>query len=788
MSIKLVDSLSPMGSFPVAEAKDIVFADSENLQQKLDDGSLGGGGAEAYIELSQEEYDALSDEEKVNGQEYRTYDTGHIYKLGVEFGKETDISSKQDNLSQVKFTMRRNSASEGRYCLIGSSDLSQNLLMCEPYRFQGIFGDGTTSVENKSIIDFMVSFREGVENPDEVLSGFANSSKGFDFVDLLITADETTNTAYAYVDFKTSGAVATGEITKPVLEAESYMDFAESFELVDTYQGTLVCKMSDYAKIITNIDDTTASTDTVWSSQKTSDEIDALISDTTSSTTSTYSSSKIDSKLAKYTKTYAGTHSRYIKIGSIPISSGVVTKTTLIMSLFAMSGTSAEYPVGLLNINISSGSGGGAFNINGTTTILLNNTNNLNTPRIVVDKTSTHYNLYVDCVYAYMWIEYMILNQDSNYENGNFEALDALEGATYWSSVTSDDIKYVGDLAKLDDTASSTTSTYSSTKIDEKYGAYTFGTAGATQWLKLTLGNSSKFQPIVISDQYGGKVEITGMADDGTYKSVKLVRYSYGDWTTYSATDYTVYDRVDPNYKIQRLFYYPTNGCYYLEIRQWCTIKVSGATTKPEMVTSLPAEISEMTLIPESAWARKNDIDGTTIQTTTTTSEEYYAITYGDSISTASNQGILIQYKRLNFPPSTYIFSATSYTTNARETVSVAKISNNYAGTTYDLKFYIDKDNKTVYLRMPSYSGVSLQNLAFKSKAVTYTKVDSIPSTATTLAVTEYASINDSSTGDTTSTWSSSKIASTINNKLLVGTAEPTTDTLPVGAWYGRYE
>ena len=471
MAVKIYDTMTTASDgFPLAYAEKINIkktdGSEENLQSLYNNGELGGSGGSgtSYIELSEEEYFALSDEERASEVEYRTYDTGRIFKRGVEFGKETDISSKQDNLSQVKFTMRRNSASEGRYCLIGSSDLSQNLLMCEPYRFQGIFGDGTTSVENKSIIDFMVSFREGVENPDDVLSGFANSSKGFDFVDLLITADETTNMAYAYVDFKVSGAVATGEITKPVLEAESYMDFAESFELVDTYQGTLVCKMSDYCKVITEIKDE-VSDSTVWSSQKTSDKIDALISDT-SSETSTYSSAKIDSKLAKYTKTYAGTHKRYIKIGSVSISSGVVTKTTLIMSLFAMSGTSAEYPVGLLNINISSGSGGDAFNINGTTTILLNNTNNLNTPRIVVDKTSTHYNLYIDCVYTYMWIEYMILNQDSNYENGNFEALDALEGAEYWSSVTSDDIKYVGDLAKLDDSSTGdTTSTWSSSKI-----------------------------------------------------------------------------------------------------------------------------------------------------------------------------------------------------------------------------------------------------------------------------------------------------------------------------------
>ena len=128
----------------------------------------------------------------------------------------------------------------------------------------------------------------------------------------------------------------------------------------------------------------------------------------------------------------------------------------------------------------------------------------------------------------------------------------------------------------------------------------------STKWLKLKLGIPSTFQPIIVSDQYGGKVEITGMADDGTYKSVKKIRYSYGDWTTHSATDYTLYNGVDPNYKIQRLYYYPTDGYYYLEIRQWATIKIEGNSTA-ELVTSLPAEKSEMTLIPESNWGRIDD-------------------------------------------------------------------------------------------------------------------------------------------------------------------------------------
>ena len=162
----------------------------------------------------------------------------------------------------------------------------------------------------------------------------------------------------------------------------------------------------------------------------------------------------------------------------------------------------------------------------------------------------------------------------------------------------------------------------------------------STKWLKLKLGSSSTFQPIIVSDQYGGKVEITGMTDDGTYKTVKKIRYSYGDWTTYSATDYTLYDGVDPNYKIQRLFYYPTDGYYYLEIRQWATVKVEGNSTA-ELVTSLPAATSEMTLIPESQFATKKDIDGTTIKTTTTTGSEYYAITFKDKqFERGNNQGI----------------------------------------------------------------------------------------------------------------------------------------------------
>ena len=42
MALKLPDSAVPMGDFPVAKAVDIDFNDGENLQEKLDNGKLGG--------------------------------------------------------------------------------------------------------------------------------------------------------------------------------------------------------------------------------------------------------------------------------------------------------------------------------------------------------------------------------------------------------------------------------------------------------------------------------------------------------------------------------------------------------------------------------------------------------------------------------------------------------------------------------------------------------------------------------------------------------------------------
>ena len=47
--IKLADTLAPMADFPAVEAKDVAFNDNKSLQEKYDNGELGGGVSSADI-------------------------------------------------------------------------------------------------------------------------------------------------------------------------------------------------------------------------------------------------------------------------------------------------------------------------------------------------------------------------------------------------------------------------------------------------------------------------------------------------------------------------------------------------------------------------------------------------------------------------------------------------------------------------------------------------------------------------------------------------------------------
>lgn len=92
MAIKLVDELKAMGNFPIAHAEGINLVKTDgtedNLQNLFDNGELGGG--DNSVTLTQQEYEALTEEQKLDGL-YYTYDTKRIYKNGVQYGASEPI-------------------------------------------------------------------------------------------------------------------------------------------------------------------------------------------------------------------------------------------------------------------------------------------------------------------------------------------------------------------------------------------------------------------------------------------------------------------------------------------------------------------------------------------------------------------------------------------------------------------------------------------------------------------------------------------------------------------------
>lgn len=178
---------------------------------------------------------------------------------------------------------------------------------------------------------------------------------------------------------------------------------------------------------------------------------------------------------------------------------------------------------------------------------------------------------------------------------------DEVSDSTVWSSKkTSDEI----DALISDTNLTSTTSTLSASKVKNAV-TYNFDTqAGSVKYVKFKLNITT----ISIVDNYGGKIEILGANNSPSnpnYKTAKVVRLSYGDWNSHDATQ--VPSAVHT--KIGELYYYSTDEYYYLKLYNYAAFTITGLATAPEVVASLPVEESEMTLIPESAFAYKSDLD-----------------------------------------------------------------------------------------------------------------------------------------------------------------------------------
>ena len=96
MALKLPDSAVPMGDFPVAKAVDIDFDDGENLQEKLDNGTLGGGGGSPAPEKQIKDW--------VSGSNYLEgdyiYHEGEIYRC---LTSNSDVGFDETNWKKLTY-------------------------------------------------------------------------------------------------------------------------------------------------------------------------------------------------------------------------------------------------------------------------------------------------------------------------------------------------------------------------------------------------------------------------------------------------------------------------------------------------------------------------------------------------------------------------------------------------------------------------------------------------------------------------------------------------------------
>jgi hypothetical protein len=163
MSIKLADTLAPMADFPAAMAEHIEFDDGKSLQEKYDLGELGGEGGAGHIELTQAEYDALSDEEKNNGA---------IYFITDAIGEGGDASIDDNNISSESTWSSAKIVTE----------ISDNYAI-----FEGVIGDNyySTTIDEEDITNAPTTLYGGwtLDRVDtnltegSILSAYNNATK-----------------------------------------------------------------------------------------------------------------------------------------------------------------------------------------------------------------------------------------------------------------------------------------------------------------------------------------------------------------------------------------------------------------------------------------------------------------------------------------------------------------------------------------------------------------------------------------------------------------------------------
>lgn len=413
--------------------------------------------------------------------------------------------------------------------------------------------------------------------------------------------------------------------------------------------GKIMINGEQYPSFVvkTGLDDSSIVKDKTWSSSKINEELEDVrgeldiiveeankntsINDEVESLTTVWSSKKTSNELAtkqenmSVRKVYARRNSsanKYILLATIDMS-----KITYIGQPLRIKGVIGNMASDITNIDLVINARNGFVKkiLSGTVTHKNFLTNDANIIITKSDDEKTAY-VYLYCISTYGYIDAEIYLGSVHYSvPSTFDLVETMQGTEYTNLL---DTNYVVIENVINDTTSSETSTYSSAKIDEKISDTAklvyFSRAANRGYLKIT--NADDGRPISISDICGGKIEIYGngrvVASDNNYFA-KVLRLSYGNWTTFDATKDTVTYK-----KIFKTYLDETNKTFYVEVGSNTRFCVEGAKTV-EMLELDDVDIAQFTEIPESQFASKSDLGSNMALTNITFDSTYATATSG---------------------------------------------------------------------------------------------------------------------------------------------------------------
>ena len=94
-----IDRIEKVGTVDLVTTYKIIFTDGTSFEYEVKDGKEGSG--DSSITLTQVEYEALTEEERLNGL-YYTYDTKRIYKNGIQYGASDPIPLTMEEYKALK--------------------------------------------------------------------------------------------------------------------------------------------------------------------------------------------------------------------------------------------------------------------------------------------------------------------------------------------------------------------------------------------------------------------------------------------------------------------------------------------------------------------------------------------------------------------------------------------------------------------------------------------------------------------------------------------------------------